>query len=150
MYRKSPSGWRIYRNCNPALAPKFSIAVLVYIRCNEKVTVTSQRIQDSTVMASSQIPPPVARAPSFIQFTPKRAMSSFENLVALANYEERLKEARKIVWRNRGEKPVELADLWECLEHAGRGGWRAGGLGFAIRSGVNVILLMARMERIPK
>ena len=26
----------------------------------------------------------------------------------------------------------------------------AGGLGFAIRAGVNVILLMARMDRIPK
>lgn len=62
------------------------------------------------------------RSPSFIEFTPKRAMASFENLVALANYEERLREARKIVWRNRGEKPVELHDLWECAEHAGRGG----------------------------
>ena len=96
-------------------------------------------------------------------------MTSFENLVALANYEERLREARKIVWRDRGEKPIELDDLWECLEHAGRGGWSeygpvrpfhgrhnfiiftgAGGLGFAIRAGVNVILLMARMDRIPK
>ena len=57
-----------------------------------------------------------------IEFVPKRAMQSFENLVALANYEERLKEAKKIVWRDRGEKPVELADLWECIEHAGRGG----------------------------
>ena len=50
-------------------------------------------------------------------------MTSFENLVALANYEERLREARKVVWRDRGEKPIELEDLWECLEHAGRGGW---------------------------
>ena len=48
-------------------------------------------------------------------------MASFENLVALANYEERLREARRIVWRDRGEKPVELDDLWECAEHAGRG-----------------------------
>ena len=72
-------------------------------------------------------PPPVTRVPSFIQFTPKRAMTSFENLVALANYEERLREARKIVWRDRGEKPIELDDLWECLEHAGRGGWSAYG-----------------------
>lgn len=57
-----------------------------------------------------------------IEFVPKRAMQSFENLVALANYEERLKEATKIVWRDKGEKPVELADIWECIEHAGRGG----------------------------
>lgn len=51
-------------------------------------------------------------------------MPSFENLVALANYEERLKEARKIVWRDRGELPVEVHDLWECLEHAARGALR--------------------------
>ena len=51
-------------------------------------------------------------------------MPSFENLVALANYEERLKDARKIVWRDRGELPVEIHDLWECLKHATRGGLR--------------------------
>ena len=49
-------------------------------------------------------------------------MPSFENLVALANYEERLKGARKIVWRDRGELPVEIHDLWECFKHATRGG----------------------------
>ena len=49
-------------------------------------------------------------------------MPSFENLVALANYEERLKGAKKIVWRDRGELPVEIHDLWECLKHATRGG----------------------------
>jgi len=49
-------------------------------------------------------------------------MPSFENLVALANYEERLKDARKIVWRDRGELPVEIRDLWECLKHATVGG----------------------------
>ncbi|KAI0080505.1 hypothetical protein K474DRAFT_1657632 [Panus rudis PR-1116 ss-1] len=101
---------------------------------------------------SPESPPLVSRANSsnYIHFTPKRAMASFENLVALANYEERLREARKVIWRDRGEKPVELDDLWECLEHAARGGWRAGGLGFAIRSGVNLILLLVRMDRIPK
>jgi len=67
-------------------------------------------------------PPPVERKPSYIQFTPKRSLPSFENLVALANYEERLKGARKIVWRDRGELPVEIHDLWECLKHATRGG----------------------------
>lgn len=49
-------------------------------------------------------------------------MPSFENLVALANYEERLRGAKKIVWRDRGELPVEIHDLWECLKHATRGG----------------------------
>ena len=67
-------------------------------------------------------PPPVERKPSYIQFTPRRSIPSFENLVALANYEERLKGARKIVWRDRGELPVEIHDLWECLKHATRGG----------------------------
>ncbi|OCH90016.1 hypothetical protein OBBRIDRAFT_731675 [Obba rivulosa] len=94
--------------------------------------------------------PDIPRAPSYIQFTPRRAMASFENLVALANYEEALREARKIVWRDRGEKPVEVQDLWECLEHASRGGLRAGSLAFAIRAGVNLFLLMTRIKKIPK
>ncbi|KAI0638621.1 hypothetical protein C8Q77DRAFT_1091963 [Trametes polyzona] len=95
-------------------------------------------------------PPHLGRAPSYIHFTPRRAMASFENLVALANYEEHLREARKVVWRDRGEKPVEVLDLGECLEHACRGGLRAGTLAFAIRSGVNFILLLTRIKRIPK
>ncbi|KZT06541.1 uncharacterized protein LAESUDRAFT_679565 [Laetiporus sulphureus 93-53] len=95
---------------------------------------------------------PISRVPSFMQipFAPKRAVASFENLVVLANYEERLREARRIVWRDRGEKPADLSDLWECLEHAGRGGMRAGWLGFSIRAGVNLILLMTRIKKIPR
>jgi hypothetical protein len=61
---------------------------------------------------------------SGINFTPRQAVTSFENLVALANYQERLKEARKMVWRDKGQPIVELQDLWECLEHAGQGGLR--------------------------
>ncbi|KAI8989851.1 hypothetical protein BD414DRAFT_536221 [Trametes punicea] len=95
-------------------------------------------------------PPRLGRAPSYIHFTPRRAMASFENLVVLANYEEHLREARKVVWRDRGEKPVEVLDLGECFEHACRGGLRAGSLAFAIRSGVNFILLLTRIKRIPK
>jgi hypothetical protein len=57
-----------------------------------------------------------------INFTPKRSVASFENLVALANYQERLKEARRMVWRDKGQPVVELQDLLDCLEHAGRGG----------------------------
>ena len=49
-------------------------------------------------------------------------MTSFDNLVMLANYEERLREAKKVLWRDRGEKPVEVCDKWECVEHASRGG----------------------------
>ena len=57
-----------------------------------------------------------------INFTPASAMASFENLVALANHQERLKEARKMVWRDKGQAVVELLDLWACFQHAGRGG----------------------------
>ncbi len=60
--------------------------------------------------------PPFSRRPSM--------MASFENLVALANYQEALRDARKMVWRDRGEPTAELHTLMECLEHAGRGGLR--------------------------
>jgi hypothetical protein len=49
-------------------------------------------------------------------------MASFDNLVALANHQERLREARKMVWRDRGEPVVELDTLRACLEHAASGG----------------------------
>ncbi|PCH40706.1 hypothetical protein WOLCODRAFT_24216 [Wolfiporia cocos MD-104 SS10] len=105
-----------------------------------------QERSDTNATAGAEL----SRTPSYIQFAPKRAMASFENLVALANYEERLREARRIVWRDRGEKPAEVRDLWECMGHGGRGGARAGGLAFAIRSGVNLILLMTRLKKIPR
>jgi len=58
----------------------------------------------------------------------RRASKSFENLIALANDQERLgamsKVARKAVWRDTGEPPVQLDTLSECLEHASRGGLR--------------------------
>jgi hypothetical protein len=59
-----------------------------------------------------------------IHFTPRRAMTSFDNLVALANYQERLKDAKRVVWRDRGEPVVELETLRECFKHAARGGFR--------------------------
>lgn len=96
-------------------------------------------------------------------------MASFENLVALANYQEALRDARKMVWRDRGEPTEELHTLMECLEHAGRGGLRAylldspraklngfvaltgaGTLGFTLRSGFNVFVLLFRISRTPK
>jgi len=56
---------------------------------------------------------------------PRRyTIASFDNLVVLANYEEHLREARRMVWRDRGERAVEVHDLWECLEHGVRGGLR--------------------------
>lgn len=56
---------------------------------------------------------------------PRRyAIASFDNLVVLANYEEHLREARRMVWRDRGEPAVEVHDLWECLEHSFCGGLR--------------------------
>ena len=76
--------------------------------------------EDSGVSTPSQPPTPS----NAMYFTPRRAMASFENLVALANHQERLKEARKMVWRVRGEPVVELPDLEACLKHASLGGFR--------------------------
>ena len=59
-----------------------------------------------------------------ILFTPRPAMASFDNLVALANHQERLREARRMVWRDRGQPVVELDSLRDCLEHAASGGLR--------------------------
>ena len=72
----------------------------------------------SEMTTPSQPPTPS----SAMYFTPRRAMASFENLVALANHQERLKEARKMVWRVRGEPVVELPDIEACLRHAAAGG----------------------------
>lgn len=51
-------------------------------------------------------------------------MMSFENLVALANHQERIKEARQMVWRVKGQPVVELDDVESCLKHAAVGGLR--------------------------
>lgn len=89
-----------------------------------------------------------------LAFTPlqsrKQLRQSYENLVALANAQEALQQTRKIVWRDRGEPAVELGSIEEVFEHALRGGARAGGLGFGIRAGVNVFLLMFRIFKTPK
>jgi hypothetical protein len=66
---------------------------------------------------------------------PRKAMQSFDNLVALANYHERVKalresgavgkqlrEARKMVWRDRGEPVYELGTVDQCVRHAAKGG----------------------------
>ncbi|KAF7344435.1 hypothetical protein MSAN_01924700 [Mycena sanguinolenta] len=75
---------------------------------------------------------------------------SFENLVALANAQERIKDARKIVWRDRGEPVVDILDLYQCLEHAGKGGLRAAGLGFSIRAAFNVFLALIKLRKVPR
>jgi len=63
------------------------------------------------------------RSSSVLSFTPRRAMASFENLVAMANHQERLKEARKMVWRDRGQPVVQVDTLQQCLRHAMAGGF---------------------------
>ncbi|KAI0034353.1 hypothetical protein K488DRAFT_45628 [Vararia minispora EC-137] len=95
-------------------------------------------------------PPSLDRVPSYLQYTPRRAIVSFENLVALANYEEHLRDARKMVWRDRGEPAVELHDLAECADHGVRGGLRAGAIALTIRSGVNLVLLLVRIRGIKR
>ena len=115
--------------------------------------------------------PESARQESYLTFTPRRAIASFDNLVVLANYEEHLREARKIVWRDRGEPAVDIRDIRECLLHGARGGLRtsqvlhhssithplfgrhhagASAIAFAIRSGVNLVLLLARIKQLPR
>ncbi|KAJ7785369.1 hypothetical protein DFH07DRAFT_8600 [Mycena maculata] len=79
-----------------------------------------------------------------------QAMASFENLVALANYQERIKGARKIIWRDRGQPVVDLRTLRECLEHAGRGGLRSAMLAFNIRASFNLVLTLIKMRRVPR
>ncbi|KAF8270924.1 hypothetical protein EI94DRAFT_1770597 [Lactarius quietus] len=95
-------------------------------------------------------PEPTRRESTYLTFTPRRAIASFDNLVVLANYEEHLREARKIVWRDRGEPAVDIRDIRECLVHGARGGLRAGAIAFAIRSGVNLVLLLARIKNLPR
>lgn len=108
----------------------------------------------------------------------RRAMTSFENLVALANYQEHLKyvlknrkdtlnEARKMVWRDRGEPVVELADVEECFKWALKGGMRkflvylaeryslilytgAASLAFNARACFNIVLALIRLPSIPR
>ncbi|KAF8956690.1 hypothetical protein BDZ97DRAFT_1850035 [Flammula alnicola] len=83
-------------------------------------------------------------------FTPKRAMASFENLVAMANHQERLKEARKMVWRDKGQPVVELDTFEACLAHAMSGGFRSATLAFNIRASINLVLALIRIHRVPR
>jgi hypothetical protein len=71
-----------------------------------------------------QIPGEEREEKEGVHFTPKRAMASFENLVAMANHQERLREARKMVWRDKGQPVVVVETLKACLEHAFTGGLR--------------------------
>ncbi|KAJ1309232.1 hypothetical protein OPQ81_004899 [Rhizoctonia solani] len=84
-------------------------------------------------------------------WTPKNiATRSFENLVALARDQELRREAKKLVWRDRGEHPAELTTVEDCFKHAWKGGKRAGTLAFGIRAGVNLFLLLFRIIRTPR
>ncbi|KAI0941142.1 hypothetical protein AcV7_002786 [Taiwanofungus camphoratus] len=72
----------------------------------------------SPLSPDSDQAPGLSRTPSFLGFAPKRAMASFDNLAALANYGEHLGEARKIVWREQGRAtrraagPVGVSRAW--------------------------------------
>ena len=110
--------------------------------------------------------PPPASERILSSRTPSRAIRSFENLVALANDQERLRDARKMVWRDRGEPAVELRTLRGCLQHALKGALRAccspprldilnalagaASLAFGIRSGFNLFVLLFRILRRPR
>lgn len=101
--------------------------------------------------ASSHDRPESGRESTYLTFTPRHStIASFDNLIVLANYEEHLREARKIVWRDRGEPAVDVYDMRGCLVHGARGGLRASAIAFAIRSGVNLVLLLARIRNLPR
>jgi len=59
-------------------------------------------------------------------FGNSQGFKSFENLVALANAQERwnLRDTRKLVWRDTGDPPVLLETLSECIKHGTQGGLR--------------------------
>ncbi|KAJ7314922.1 hypothetical protein DFH08DRAFT_716104 [Mycena albidolilacea] len=78
------------------------------------------------------------------------ATVSFENLIALASYQERIKDARKIIWRDRGQPVADLHTLRNCLEHAGIGGLRTAGLAFVIRASFNVFLALIKLRKVPR
>ncbi|KAF9516869.1 hypothetical protein BS47DRAFT_1371618 [Hydnum rufescens UP504] len=60
------------------------------------------------------------------------------------------KVAKKAVWRDVGEPPIPLDTFRLCIKHATWGALRAGFLAGAIRSGVNLFLLLFRVLRTPK
>ncbi|KAF8914372.1 hypothetical protein CPB84DRAFT_1811697 [Gymnopilus junonius] len=109
-----------------------------------------RRGQGSVTPASSPSTPGENSDNEGFSLTPKRAMASFENLVAMANHQERLKEAKKMVWRDRGEPVVELDSLEACLVHAMSGGLRSATLAFNIRASVNLVLALLRIHRVPR
>ncbi|KAF9445011.1 hypothetical protein P691DRAFT_785817 [Macrolepiota fuliginosa MF-IS2] len=83
-------------------------------------------------------------------FTPRKAMASFDHLVALANYQERLEGTRRVVWRDKGEPAVDVETPGGCIEHAARGGFRSGSLAFGIRACVNLVFALLHIHSVPK
>lgn len=120
-------------------------------RDQDDLLYTAPNTMPNTAPTSGQSTPRFERGDLLgITMTPRRALASFENLVALANYQERLRGARKIVWRDRGEPEAELHDLKTCLEHAAKGGFRSATLAFNIRACVNLGLALLRINREPR
>ncbi|KAJ7172550.1 hypothetical protein C8R46DRAFT_154462 [Mycena filopes] len=104
---------------------------------------------------SPSLDPQSRRRPSFQHRSESQSMMSFENLVALANYQERMKDARKALsfrklWRDKGQPVVELSTLSACLHHAGYGGMRSAGLGFSARAAFNVFLTLIWLRKAPR
>lgn len=93
---------------------------------NDDIEQSGNNGSDSGWRTPASMPPtPSGEDSNGILFTPRRVMMmSFENLVALANHQERLKEARKMVWRDKGQPVVEIDTLGQCLTHAMSGAFR--------------------------
>ncbi|KAF7318048.1 hypothetical protein HMN09_00312500 [Mycena chlorophos] len=93
-------------------------------------------------------PPPLKKRPRLDQ---QATALSFDNVVSLAIYQqERLKDARQILWREKGQPVVQLNTLRECLEHAVKGGARSATLAFTARACFSLLLALIRIRKIPR
>ncbi|KAF7301198.1 hypothetical protein MIND_00684500 [Mycena indigotica] len=97
-------------------------------------------------MALEPQPPPYPKRPKLNHSNDL----SFENLVSLAIHRDRLGDARKVLWRDKGEPIIYLSTLRQCLDHAVAGTARSATLGFTIRASFNLLLALIKARRIPK
>jgi hypothetical protein len=73
---------------------------------------------------TTSVPPSSPSAGSNGQAEPPPRLSEPTPRPYTAAREERLREARRMIWRDSGEPAVEVHDLWDCLKHGTRGGLR--------------------------
>ncbi|KAJ7037997.1 hypothetical protein C8F04DRAFT_1035202 [Mycena alexandri] len=109
-----------------------------------------QGANDAAPSSSSSLGPHGTKRPTFRHNSESQSMMSFENLVSLVSHQERMKYARKALWRDKGQPVVELPTFRACLEHAGYGGMRSAGLAFSARASFNVFLTLIFLRKAPR